>query len=46
MNFSITADKGLDPVTVNIIGWIAVVMFIISVTIFLTRLQKLLNIPV
>jgi hypothetical protein len=46
MNFSITADQGLDPVSVKIIGWVAVVAFLISVTIFLTRLQKLLNIPV
>ena len=46
MNTSKPSEQGLDPVSVKIIGWVAVVAFVISVTIFLTRLQKLLNIPV
>jgi len=43
MNFSTAADKALDPVTVNSIGWAAVVIFAVCLTIFIYRLQGLLT---
>ena len=46
MNFSDLNDKVLDHATVNCIGWLAVGVFAVCLTIFIYRLQKLLNIPV
>lgn len=43
MNSSTPADKGLDPATVNIIGWMAVLIFVVCISIFIYRLQHLLN---
>ena len=43
MNFSESNARGLDPATVNTIGWIAVVIFAVCLTIFMYRLQVLLS---
>lgn len=43
MNSSTPADKGLDHATVNGIGWLAVVIFAVCLSIFIYRLQGLLS---
>ena len=43
MNSSYSINKVLDTATVNIIGWIAVLIFAISLSIFIYRLQGSFN---
>ena len=43
MNSSYSTNKVLDPATINTIGWIAVLIFAISLSIFIYRLQYILN---
>jgi hypothetical protein len=43
MNYSTAADKALDHATVNGIGWAAVGVFAVCLTIFIYRLQGLLT---
>lgn len=43
MNSSYSTNNALDPITVNIIGWIAVLIFAVFLTIFIYRLQQSLN---
>jgi hypothetical protein len=43
MNSSYPTGKGLDFATINSIGWTAVVIFAVCLTIFMYRLQGLLS---
>ena len=43
MNSSESNANALDPVTVNMIGWIAVLIFAVCLIIFIYRLQQSLN---
>jgi hypothetical protein len=43
MNLSDPSARGLDFATINTIGWTAVVIFAVCLTIFMYRLQGLLT---
>lgn len=43
MNSSYSTNKVLDPAIINTIGWIAVLIFALSLTIFMYRLQGSFN---